>query len=183
MHYWNRLKVILGSSLYIVAYACEAPKTAIDNAAIYVSEQASESRLIAQDIATTTQEPETAIRAGEIVDKQDNIIDASSEIRGNLHGVENTTPWWARSLQQFSVAIIVAGTVILLWQTGIGLFIKKIFWSFGLFIPKRALRSAEVDVKALEETHPLSYRESVAVRRSSDPAYEFALRKVRKTRR
>ena len=83
---------------------------------------------------------------------------------------------------QFSIALIVIGVIVLLWQTGIGMFIKKLFWAMGLFIPERAIRSAEVDMKALDETNPLSYRESVAVRRTSDPAYEYALKRVKNRR-
>ena len=83
-------------------------------------------------------------------------------------------------LQQITTAIIILGIIILLWQTGIGLFVKKIFWAMGLFIPKRAMRSAEVDLKHKHENHPLSFDETVAVRRTSDPAYEYARKKLKK---
>ena len=182
MLFSNRIKVILGSSYMAFAVACSSPKSQIDSAAILVTGQASEARLIAEDISLTTQEPETASKADEIVDLQDDIIETASDIRTELHGVQDTTPWWARLASQFSIALITIGVIVLLWQTGIGMFIKKLFWGFGLFIPERAMRSAEVDLKAMDETNPLSYRESVAVRRSSDPSYEFALKSLKNRR-
>ena len=182
MLFSNRIKVILGSSYMVFAVACSSPKSQIDSAAILVTGQASEARLIAEDISLTTQEPETASKADEIVDLQDDIIETASDIRTNLHGVQDTTPWWARLASQFSIALITIGVIVLLWQTGIGMFIKKLFWGLGLFIPERAMRSAEVDLKAMDETNPLSYRESVAVRRSSDPSYEFALKSLKNRR-
>ena len=179
---WNRMKVVMGVSCTMYAVSCSSPKAQIDNAAILVTDQATEARLIAEDISSTTQEPETASKADEIVDLQVDIIETASEIRTELHGVQDTTPWWARMISQFSVALIVIGVVVLLWQTGIGMFIKKLFWAMGLFIPARAMRSAEVDAKMLDEENPLSNRESIAVRRTSDPAYEYALKQARKRR-
>ena len=177
--YWNRIKVILGVSACITACAC-SPKQAIDGSAIQITNNASESLNLAHDIIDTTAEPETATKAETIADNQENIISEASEIRTQLHGVTDNTPWWARLIQQVSIAAIVLGVIVLLWQTGIGSLIKKLFWSMGLFIPKRAMRSAEVDLKAIDENHPLSYRESIAVRRTSDSAYEYARKKLLK---
>jgi len=179
MSFTNRWKVILGITYGVTAYACTSPKSAIDNAATYISEQATESRLIAEDISSTTSEPETADKADEIMGLQDNIIESTSDIRTELHGVEDTTPWWGRFLQQGAISLTVLGVVIFLWQTGLGMFIKKFFWSLGLFIPDRAMRSAKIDIKTMDKEHPLSVNEGCAVRRSSDPAYEYARKKLK----
>lgn len=180
MLFWNRIKVIAPLSCGIFMYACETPKAAIDSAAISISTDATESKLLASAIVADTLEPETASKAAEIVRYQDGIIETTSEVRTHLHGVDNTTPWWAQLLRQGFLVIALIGLIVILWQTGIGMFIKKIFWSFGLFIPSRALRSAEVDLKAADESNPLTFNETVAVRRTSDPAYEFARRKLQK---
>jgi len=180
--YWNRLRIILGITYSASVIACSSPKSQINNAAILVTEQANQAKLVAEDISVTTSEPETIAKAIEIVGLQEEIIGTASGIRTKLHGVQDTTPTWLRVISQFSIALIIIGVIVLLWQTGIGSFIKKVFWSMGLFIPKRAMRSAEVDLKALDDTNPLSYRESVAVRRTSDPAYEYAMKKVRNRR-
>jgi|6_EtaG_2_1085325.scaffolds.fasta_scaffold07471_12 hypothetical protein len=178
--YWNRIKVIFGITTSIMMFSCESPKLAIDDSAIYVAAEAGESLALANNIAVNTKEPETASKAETIAGHQENIIEEASDIRTQLHGVSDKTPWWARMLQQISVAVIILGIIVLLWQTGIGLFIKKIFWAMGLFIPSRAMRSAEVDLKHTSENHPLSFEESVAVRRTSDPAYEYARKKLKK---
>jgi hypothetical protein len=177
--YWNRLKVILGITALTTAYACSS-KQAIDSSAIDITNQASESLVLANEIVKTTGERLTAVKAETIAEKQENIITEASNIRTSLHGVTDTTPWWARLLQQMSIAAIIIGTIILLWQTGIGLFVKKILWSVGWLIPKRAIRSAAVDMKATDPENPLSFRESIAVRRASDPAYEYARKKLQK---
>ena len=177
--FWNRYIVIVGAAACFFANACSTPKASIDNAALHVSDMAMESRSLAEDISVTTLEPETADKAGEIIGLQDDIIETSSNIRGHLHGVENTTPWWASMLQQGSIALIIVGVVVLLWQTGIGLFIKKLFWAMGWFIPDSAMRSAAVDLKASRDKHDLSMRETIAVRRSCDPAYEAARSKLK----
>ena len=176
---WDRLKVIGIASTFMVGYACSS-KTAIDSSALQITNHANTSKQLAQDISETTKEPDTAFRADEITEHQNKIIDTASEIRTHLLGVSDTTPWWARLLQQGFIAIAIIGVIVLLWQTGIGMFIKRIFWSMGLFIPKRTWRSAEVDIKVIDEHNPLSFRESVAVRRASDPAYEYARRKLKK---
>jgi hypothetical protein len=180
MLFWNRLKVVAPLSCAVFMYACETPKAAIDSAAVSISNDATESKLLAAAIVTDTLEPETASKAVEIGRYQDGIIKTTSEVRTHLHGVENTTPWWAQLLQQGFLVVALIGVVILLWQTGVGMFIKKIFWSFGLFIPSRAMRSAEVDLKAASRESTLSFNETVAVRRTSDPAYEYARRKLKK---
>ncbi|HCX87923.1 MAG TPA: hypothetical protein DG761_07845, partial [Gammaproteobacteria bacterium] len=123
---------------------------------------------------------EAADRANTIAGHQEAIIDTASGIRSELHGVEDKTPWWARMLSQLAIAGAIIGIVILLWQTGIGSLIKRIVWALGWFIPARAMRSAEMDMKSINKDTEMSYREAVAVRRSSDPAYEAARKKLKR---
>jgi hypothetical protein len=180
MLFWSRIKVILGASLYLTAVACHSAKSNIDGSARDIGANANKTIIIAEEIANNPQENDNVHRANLIIDFQTKIIESASEIRTELHGVENTTPWWANTLRQISVAIIIVGIILLLWQTGIGLLIKKAFWAIGLFIPTRAMRSAEVDIKTQRDKNPLSFNETIAVRRTSDPAYEYARRKIKK---
>jgi|TARA_Y100000034_G_C6896521_1_gene413464 hypothetical protein len=180
MLFWSRIKVIFGASALATACACHSAKSSIDNLAKDINADANKTMIIAQEIGNSSTQPENISRSKDIVNIQKDIIESASEIRTDLHGVKDITPWWASMLQQLSVAAIIVATIVLLWQTGIGMFVKKIFWSVGLFIPKRAMRSAEVDLKATDENHPLSYRESIAVRRTSDSAYEYARKKLQK---
>ena len=82
-------------------------------------------------------------------------------------------------MNNMAIAGIAIGVIVILWQTGIGTFIKKTLWSVGLFIPKRSIMSASADMKALDKDNEMNYRESVAIRRSSDPAYEAARKKLK----
>ena len=122
---------------------------------------------------------EIIVLSESIHDDQDQIIAGAKNIQQELHRVEDSTPWWARMMNNMSIAGIAIGVIVILWQTGIGTFIKKTLWSVGLFIPKRSIMSASADMKALDKDNEMNYRESVAIRRSSDPAYEAARKKLK----
>ena len=122
---------------------------------------------------------EIIVLSESIHDDQDQIIAGAKNIQQELHRVEDSTPWWARMMNNMAIAGIAIGVIVILWQTGIGTFIKKTLWSVGLFIPKRSIMSASADMKALDKDNEMNYRESVAIRRSSDPAYEAARKKLK----
>jgi len=69
MLFWNRLRVIGIASTFMVGYACSS-KTAIDSSALQITNHASTSKQLAQDISETTQEPDTAFKADEITEHQ-----------------------------------------------------------------------------------------------------------------
>lgn len=114
-----------------------------------------------------------------ITTDQQSIQSNVNSIQSNLTRVEDTTPWWARMTSNLAVAGIVIGIIILLWQTGLGMLVKKIVWSLGMFIPKNTMRSAEADLKMLDSDNAMAQREAVAIRRTSDPAYEAARKKLK----
>ena len=116
-----------------------------------------------------------------IVDRQATILASSADIQTSLHRVEDSTPWWARLMSNLAIAGIVIGVIVLLWQTGLGMLIKKIVWSLGMFIPKATMRSAEADLKMLDTDNAMAQREAVAIRRTSDPAYEAARKKLKRS--
>tara|TARA_R110002012_G_scaffold166722_3_gene330119 strand:+ start:4839 stop:5471 length:633 start_codon:yes stop_codon:yes gene_type:complete len=111
--------------------------------------------------------------------EQEQIISHAKSIQNELHRVEDTTPWWARMMNNLAIVGLVIGVIVILWQTGIGSIIKKAVWSIGWFIPKSSMMSASADLKALDRDNEMDYRESVAIRRSSDPAYEAARKKLK----
>ena len=180
--------------------SCSSAKKAIGNNSQGIESRARVSQQSAEQIielATYALElgeingvPKARDAQGEIVTlaesihgNQEEIILYAQDIQDELHRVEDTTPWWARMMNNLAIAGIAIGIIVLLWQTGIGMFIKKILWSVGMFIPKRSLMSASADLKALDRDNEMNYRESVAVRRSSDPAYEAARKKLKEKRR
>lgn len=176
---------------------CSSAKQAIGSSAHSVSVQAANSKRSASQIlelAHATQAMESvkndhvAMEAqsqiitlgGSIIDDQDEIHETTIEIQSNLHRVEDKSPWWANLLSNLAVAGIVIGAIVLLWQTGLGMLIKRVVWSLGMFIPKATMRSAEADLKMLDNDNEMAQREAVAIRRTSDPAYEAARKKLKR---
>ena len=114
-----------------------------------------------------------------ISENQDSILSSSADIQTELHRVEDSTPWWARLMSNFAIAGIVVGIIVLLFQTGLGALIKRALWSLGWFIPKTTMKSAQADMKVLDRGNEMAHREAIAIRRSSDPAYEAARKKLK----
>ena len=171
-------KAIGSSAQAINARSASSFQSAVDIHA--AAQMATERRSVQEDqIALEAQERIIGL-AGVIQDDQAYIQESSIVIQDKLHMVEDLTPWWASMMGNLAVAAIVIGVVILLWQTGIGMIIKKVLWSMGWFIPKATMRSAQADIKAMDQSHEMSAREAVAIRRSSDPAYEAARNKLNK---
>jgi hypothetical protein len=144
----------------------------------------------------TVDELDAAVETGEIgdaamphieaaKDNQEKITDEADKARTALHGVEDTTPWWGRTLGNLAIAGVLIALVILLWQTGIGFVIKRICYAIGLLIPRSTRASAALDAEAVVRRRACSeQREAIAAKRASDPAYdaEFKRQKKRKQR-
>jgi TolA-binding protein len=118
--------------------------------------------------------------ASSIISDQTAIQESTVNIQSNLHRVEDKTPWWANLMSNLAIAGIVIGIIVLLWQTGLGMLIKRACWALGWFIPKSTMRSAAADMKVLNRDNEMAHREAIAIRRSSDPAYEAARRKLKR---
>ena len=178
-------------------FGCSSAKKAIGNSAQVINARAADSWQYAADsqaAAQSTWELESIQNdqvaqdaqgliislAGNIQSDQAYIQASTISIQDNLHRVEDLTPWWASTLGNLAIAAIVIGVIILLWQTGLGMLIKKVLWSIGLFIPKATMRSAQADMKVLDRGHEMAFREAIAIRRSSDPAYEAARNKLKR---
>jgi len=112
------------------------------------------------------------------MDKQEEIVELASDIQMTLPKVRDATPWWANLIDRAFIAASILGVTFLVWHLGVGHLIKRIFWAMGLFIPKSAMRSAELDFKV--NTNKVTPSEAVAARRGGDHAYEAARKKLRK---
>tara|TARA_R110002020_G_scaffold26072_8_gene84387 strand:+ start:1067 stop:1627 length:561 start_codon:yes stop_codon:yes gene_type:complete len=179
---------------------CSSAKEAISTSSRGIEIRARESQLAAIDIhnlasyaleldsvngdpnAQDAQRQIVGLSQG-IVSNQDDIVNSTATIQSQLHRVEDKTPWWARLGSNLAIAAIVIGIIVLLWQTGIGMIIKKIVWSLGWFIPKNTMRLARADIKVLDNDNEMNYRESIAIRRTVDPAYEAARKKLKREKR
>ncbi len=184
--------------LMCLTYAgCGSAKEAISGSSISIYERAGSSleasteiyRLAQSDVALDAAQasPQFVVARNQIQDMaeliiadQQSIQSSVNSIQSNLNRVEDSTPWWARMVSNLAIAGVVIGVIILLWQTGLGMLIKRVVWSLGMFIPKSTMRSAEADMKMLDSNNEMAQREAVAIRRTSDPAYEAARKKLRK---
>ena len=108
-----------------------------------------------------------------------NILDESSDIAGAVSSVKDTTPWWADMISYGFIAAAIIGVLAILWYTGIGGLIKKVVYSFGLFIPDKKLQQAKLLSEVKDEDDPTTIREAIAAFRASDPAFDAAYKKVK----
>jgi hypothetical protein len=113
--------------------------------------------------------------------EQDEIVLLTEEIQINLQGVVDRVPWWAVLFQKLAVVVAIVGIAFILWQTGLGYILKRIFWGIGWFIPSSVKREVELDMKNLDTENQASLRESIAARRASSPAYNEAWKLKRRS--
>lgn len=111
------------------------------------------------------------------------IIDETGNIAAALAHVKDVVPEWIYMIEYIAIAVIVIGVLALLWYTGLGAFIKRIFNGVGLFIPDQKKAAAKLLDEALDENHPTSTREAVAALRAGDPALNAAFKKLQKERK
>ena len=101
------------------------------------------------------------------------IVDAH-RINRALTGVEDQTPWWASMIGWIAIAVVFVCIVIALWQTGLGQVVRiAIGW-----IPRKKVQDAELAAAMLDDDKKENAREYVAARRSADPMFDAAYRKV-----
>jgi len=165
---------------------CQSSKAEIDRRAQHIA-------TLADD---TLDELDAAIATGDVGEQaqphidaaksnQHQIKDEADKARTALHGVEDTTPWWGRTLGNLAIAGVLIALVVLLWQTGIGFVIKRLCYAIGLLIPRSTKASAALDAEAITRRRACpEQREAIAARRASDPAYdaEFKRQQKRKQR-
>ena len=197
-HYYKGMNRKASAILICLSmYGCSSAKHEISTSAQGIISKAQSSLQASNEIkniAISTIELPTVQGESVALDAQMRIIELSETISQNqisirqggtgiqtsLTRVQDITPWWARLGSNLAIAAIVVGVIILLWQTGLGMLIKKAVWALGWFIPKSTMRSAAADMKVLNRDNEMAHREAIAIRRSSDPAYEAARKKLRR---
>jgi len=186
---WPRLYIITELSrvalcaLVLSMISCESATQGISRAAQSITNLAQSSTDTAEGIrddADARGDDTTSDAADSIIDDQEEIIGNADGVLDRIPMVEDTVPWWASMIQRGSTALIAIGIIATFWYLGLGSIVKRIVWSMGLFIPGRAMRAAAIDLKHYESDNPVTMREGVAVRRSSDPAYEAARKLIKK---
>ena len=114
----------------------------------------------------------------EVVARATRIEALASGIHVQLSGVEDKTSPFLTAAIYGSVAVVGVALVILLWQTGLGTFLRI---AFG-WLPRKKVVAADLAVDMLDTDRPEGEREMVAVMRAQDPLFDAAFRKS-KTRR
>jgi hypothetical protein len=142
--------------------------------------QSSESRFIAIADLSDDSIIQTETEYGII--EQQSIQDSVAEIREALPRVEDKDPSWMVLFERMSIAVIMIATIIIIWQTGIGSLIRRLFYSVSWFIPRRSMRDAEMDMKIADSENSMTIKEVMASKRSSDPAYNAAYEKVKRNK-
>jgi hypothetical protein len=112
----------------------------------------------------------------EVVLGADKIIALASGIHVDLGGVEDKTPAWMSMLTWIALAAVLVAVAVILWQTGIGTFIRvAIGW-----IPRRKIAAASLAVDMLDPASPEGDREYIAAQRAQDPLFDAAYRRAKK---
>ena len=138
--------------------------------------QSSESRFIAIADLSNDSTIQTETEHGII--EQQSIQNSVAEIREVLPRVEDKDPSWMLLFERMSIAGILIAIIILIWQTGIGTLIRRLLYSVTFFIPRKSRRDAEMDMKIADSDDGMTIREAIASKRSSDPAYNSAYKKL-----
>ena len=171
MCYWSLLLTV-GFILLSNLFGCSAVEAiGKDTSNIQSLAQSSESRFVAIEGLTDDKQIEEHAQQG-IVEQQD-IQDLSAHIVARLPQVEDRSPAWLEAIKWLAIAGIAIATFLILWQTGIGSLVRKLLYSFSLFIPSSKKREVEMDMKVADSNDHMTHREMVAFKRS-DPAYESA---------
>ena len=91
-----------------------------------------------------------------------------------LGGVEDKTPAWMSMLTWIAIAAVVVAVCVILWQTGIGTFVRiAIGW-----LPRRKVAIADLAASTLDPSRPEGDRELVAALRA-DPEIDAAFKRAK----
>lgn len=173
---------ILFTILCLLITSCSGT-TRIASDATQVGKKAQSSRerfvRIQNDVAEGTSTERIIEEAIKGEAEQLEIISVVQDIHKTLPTVKDVTPWWADMISKVMVGLSILCCCFLVWYLGIGSFVKKLLYSLGMFIPEGTKRDATMAVDALDDTKKETLRESIAVRRASDPAFDNAFKKER----
>lgn len=120
-----------------------------------------------------------AIKDAEVVDRATRINENAADIHVQLTKVQDITPAWLSTLKWWGIAVAVAGIAFLVWNSGIGTFVRvAIGW-----LPRKKVAAAELAVDMLDPDRPEGEREYVAAMRAQDPEFDAAFRKAQTRRK
>lgn len=151
-----------------------------------VAAAAGEVRAIASDIRdravaisqeASSPDPDGAAivaHASAIQSGANSIISETESISRALPGVQDVVPWWGRALIWLAIAGATIAVCVLLWQTGIGMAIRRVI---GL-IPQPKQGIAKLAMEASAEPTRESVDALTAALRQFDPEINRAAKKI-----
>jgi hypothetical protein len=120
-----------------------------------------------------------AIKDAEVVERATRIDTTAADIHVQLTQVQDITPAWLSTLRWWGIGVAVAGIAFLVWNSGIGTFVRvAIGW-----LPRKKVTQAELAVDMLDPNRPEGDREYVAAMRAQDPEFDAAFRKAQTRRK
>ena len=120
-----------------------------------------------------------AIKDAEVVERATRIDTTAADIHVQLTQVQDITPAWISTLRWWGIGVAVAGIAFLVWNSGIGTFVRvAIGW-----LPRKKVTQAELAVDMLDPNRPEGDREYVAAMRAQDPEFDAAFRKAQTRRK
>ena len=109
--------------------------------------------------------------------EQQQIKDIIQGVQVDLTEVQDSVPYWVSAIQEGLLVILGILVVVILWQSGIGLLLRRVIG----WIPSKTSRKADMINSVLDNGKGESTRELVAAMRAEDPLLDQALRKMRNT--
>lgn len=166
-----RLGRTLSQCVILFVIGCSASQqiatsaTAINRQAVLIREEATQLQ-----VSGETQHSE------KIIASANKIISEVSDIHSSVPQIKDVTPAWLSALQLFFYAAIAIAVCVILWQTGLGNFIRLAI----NFLPQKKIQEASLLKSVLDDQKPETVREFVAAKRGADPLLDAAFRRQAK---
>ena len=158
--------------LVVGTLAACSPSREIANRANGIAERAQDEIAAWDRVERTHKDLTTEASSGR--DRARANMNDAHKINSALTGVEDQTPWWAGMIGWIAVAIIGVCVVVVIWQLGLGQFVRiAIGW-----LPRKKVQDADLAASMLDPDKPESAREYIAMRRAADPEFDAAFRKT-----
>jgi predicted PurR-regulated permease PerM len=126
-----------------------------------------------RDLSVSSEERFVQHGDEEGVREQQKIQEITGEVQTNLTTVQDSVPSWLSSVQ--TIAFVIGGIVVmaLLWQSGLGMLMRRLVGWF----PRKTQRQADMIHNVLESGKTENLRELIAQMRSQDTLLDEALRR------
>jgi hypothetical protein len=124
----------------------------------------------------TEQQTKIVERSDQGLLEQTKISASVKEVITATSDVKDIVPWWASLLEILAIAGIGIAAVILVWQLGLGILVRRLIG----FIPAAKQEEAKILDEAMSKESETTIREAVAMLRAKDPELNAAFKRRKK---